>query len=1509
MKNSWHHINFSDFYTFMTMKNLPTDQRYVVGSPLCGFKIPWQNWVFNLRQAVGSGFSNRYSRSGMGIVTRIFTLFFLIFNLTIPQVRAAKDMLTPAERQWLNANYSKITLAVETNYAPFVFQDADNNISGFSNDYMSLVESKIGVKFRTRRFPTLDSVLKSALAGQVQVVNALNPTSQRSAFLNFTDVYLSVPNVLIVRKDNFQYKSIADLAGKRVSSVKGYAVTTYLEGKYPDMLPDLVDNEFTALANVSFGVSDAAVIDLATASYLISKHGITNLRFAGEIPFPVQLAIGSSTQMPILHTILQKGLAAITPAEKEEIRNRWIIKDNKGFLADWRFWVIIIGVAVILLLILILNLVWNRALKKQVAIRTHDLAKEKEALRESEEKYRNIFENIQDVFYETTIEGTILEVSPSIAMLSKGQYSREELIGKSMNDFYADSKVRDVFLQNLRENGHIAGFEALLKNKDGSLLYCTLTAKLFYDAGHQPVRIAGSLVDITHRKTAEMALKSEQEMLKAITDAAQDAILMIDQHGKICFLNPAAERIFGYSFNEMMGQNLHELLLPDAFRKKSYQALEKYFSEGRTPNWSPRELIALNKNKQELNVEISLSDLDSAEGHFVVGVIRDISARKHIENELLKSRQEFQSYFDAGSVGLSVTGPDRTWIEVNQKICQLLGFSKNELIGHSFAEFTHPDDLQEDMDFFQKVLAGEINSYELDKRFIRADGSILYVTLSAVGQRNNDGTLDHLLASYVDITDRKQAEEALQKTYRNYENLVNTIDGIVWIAEADTLHFTFVSRQAERMLGYPVTSWLNEPSFWPDHIHPEDKTRVLDFCQTAAREKQALDFEFRMITADGRTLWLHNFISIVIENNTAMLHGVMVDVTERRLSVQALRETETMYSKLVEKMPDGVYKSSHQGKILDANPALVKMLGYQSLDELKAIDVKTDLYFDTSDRESAALEQRYEEMAIYRLRKKDGSEIWVEDHGWYSPGDDPENPIHQGVMRDVSERVATENALRESEQKFKNLAESSPFAIMIYQDSKWVYSNPAGTVISGYSREELETMQFWDFVHPDDMELVKKRGLQRQVGIDTIYAYEFRIIDKAGTTKWVFLTGTSFMYNGQIAAMVSVTDVSERKKAEEKLRESEQSYLGLFNSVSDAIYIQEQNGVFIDVNAGVEKMYGYTRNELKGKTPAFLMAPGKNDLQEVAQRIERVFQTGVPELFEFWGKRKNGEIFPKDVIANKGLYFGKDVIIATARDISERKNAEQEIVKLNESLENRVLERTAQLEAVNKELEAFSYSISHDLRTPLRALDGFANFLLEDYAHVLDDEGKRLLQVIIENANKMGFLIDDLLAFSRLNRYSLKIAKINMQGMAEAVFNELISADGQTKVSFRLHPIPDAFGDAAMIKQVWVNLLSNALKYTAKKSNPIIEIACETHGPENVYRVTDNGAGFNMAYYNKLFGVFQRLHTVKDFEGTGIGLAIVNRIIIRHNGRVWAEGQVGQGATFYFALPAEANKI
>ncbi len=376
--------------------------------------------------------------------------------------------------------------------------------------------------------------------------------------------------------------------------------------------------------------------------------------------------------------------------------------------------------------------------------------------------------------------------------------------------------------------------------------------------------------------------------------------------------------------------------------------------------------------------------------------------------------------------------------------------------------------------------------------------------------------------------------------------------------------------------------------------------------------------------------------------------------------------------------------------------------------------------------------------------------------------------------------------------------------------------------------------------------------------------------------------------------------VQERLRGEQALRKSTAMFEGLFEAAPDAMLAIDEAGVIRSANAQTEAMFGYAREELIGHPVEYLLPErfhGRHaTLRQSYAADPRLRPMGAG--LELFGKRKNGTEFPVDVMLSPLETSTCRQVLSVVRDISMRKTNERKILELNGQLQGRVEE----LQAANQSLEAFSYSVSHDLRAPLRAIDGFARILSEDYAETLDGEAHRLLDVIATNCHKMGKLIDDLLTFSRVSRSEILRSEMDMTALARSVVDEMQAVDPGRQVEAVVRELPPAYGDRALIRQVFVNLISNAWKFTRNSPRPVIEIESCDSEKVPVYVVKDNGVGFDEKYADRLFRVFQRLHSEADFEGTGIGLALVQRIIRRHGGEAWARGKAGEGASFYFTL-------
>jgi PAS domain S-box-containing protein len=367
------------------------------------------------------------------------------------------------------------------------------------------------------------------------------------------------------------------------------------------------------------------------------------------------------------------------------------------------------------------------------------------------------------------------------------------------------------------------------------------------------------------------------------------------------------------------------------------------------------------------------------------------------------------------------------------------------------------------------------------------------------------------------------------------------------------------------------------------------------------------------------------------------------------------------------------------------------------------------------------------------------------------------------------------------------------------------------------------------------------------------------------------------------------------------LRRSRRRINTIIRSISDAFAVFDSHWRIVYINETAAAIAGIPQDKLVGQNLWKTFPEIVGTL--FWEKLHEASRDGRPAHFEYYSDQRKRWVENSVYPSAEGLTLFIRDITDRKRDQSDLEAAKAEIERMNQGLERRVQERTSQLNATIKELEAFSYSVSHDLRAPLRAIDGFSRLLFEDYYSQLDVEGKRLIDVIRNSTVKMGYLIDGLLAFSRLGRQALASSEVDMTDLAHEALHETVAAESGRNVEVRIGQLPPALGDRLLFRQVFINLLSNAMKFTRGKNPAVIEVGSTASGDNNIFFVKDNGVGFDMRYVDKLFGVFQRLHAVNEFEGTGLGLAIVQRIVHRHGGRVWAEGVLGQGATIFFSLP------
>ena len=922
----------------------------------------------------------------------------------------------------------------------------------------------------------------------------------------------------------------------------------------------------------------------------------------------------------------------------------------------------------------------------------------------------------------------------------------------------------------------------------------------------------------------------------------------------------------------------------------------------------------------------NIENLISITGIFCMLVLMILLLKKQqklSENEKkLKEDSVFQGLLEAAPDAMVIINEKREIVLINQQTQNMFGYSKENLINESVEKlvlenFNHHNNRYKN--YSAKHIPSWLITGEHELIAVKKDGIKFPVEINLSPFQTEKGLL--VFASVRDITERKKIAESLKKIERNFEHLVNSVkDYAIFLVDKNGYIASWNSG-AERIKGYTAKDIIGKPLsifYSEEDVHKGEPQSNLN----KALAGGSYETQGWRIRKDGSSFYADIVLTALYDDDGKLTGYAKVtkDITEKFKSDEQIRFLATIANNI-------------QDPII-ATDSIFKITSWSDAAE-NLFEWKQEETFGKTITELLLIKYQLQgrEQIIEQLKEQgswQGEVTYVAKYGRLINAlvtvstlkDAQGNAVGNLLLiRDISKQKLAENALQKlnialeekvkertqevykNEKKYRALIENNFDGIALVDRSfNSIYSSPAALRVTGYDSDQWDTIYSVKNLHPDDVAAAEVKIKQVLESPFKSVTTLFRNRHKNGKYLWIEGTITNLLKDENVEAIVlNYRDVTERVEGEKKLINSEKLYRNLFENIlhgfayCTAIFSNKilQDYTYLTVNKEYESLMGL--KEITGKKISQLI-PGLLLTDTLyATTLTNVLVTGTPARIETYYKPLNRWL-------SISIYSpGVNNFVCLIDNITSRKDAEERIVKINEELEEKVVYRTGQLKKTNEELEAFSYSISHDLRAPLRGIIGFATILEEDYINKLDEEAKRLITIIKKNTVKMGRLIDDLLSFSRLNRQQIIKTTINLNAMVENLVTGFKTSDD--RIHWKIARLPSIKGDTATIEQVWVNLLSNAIKYSRKKEIPLIEIGWKQTPTEEVFFVKDNGVGFDLKYQAKLFKVFQRLHSAAEFEGTGVGLAIVERIVTKHGGRVWAEAILDEGACFYFSIP------
>jgi PAS domain S-box-containing protein len=1073
-----------------------------------------------------------------------------------------------------------------------------------------------------------------------------------------------------------------------------------------------------------------------------------------------------------------------------------------------------------------------------------DRKRDEDALHTSESRNTAIIESSLDALITIDYLGRILEFNPAAQEIFG--YTLSEAVGKEMAELIIPPSLREQHRRGLAQ--YLSTGEAKVLGKRIEITGMRADGTEFpveltinRIKGEEPPVFTGFIRDISGRKLTEEILVASEERFRLVVEAAPSAMIAVDHAGKINLVNAKAQELFGYPPEELVGRPV-EMLVPERFRSGHPNYRQNFLAQPTNrPMGAGRDLFGLHKDGREIPIEIGLTPYESSESQFTIALIVDITERKRAEQSLKASEERFRLIVEAAPSAIIAVDAAGKINLVNAKAQELFGYSSEELLGRSVDILVPERFRTKHPDYRQGFVA------KPSRRSMGAGRDLFGLHKDGhevpieIGLTPYESSEGQFtLALIVDITERSQAEEKI--AYQAY--LLENVNDAV-IGSDENSYIRFWNQGAERMFGWKAEEVLGRSGreILRSEFIDTDRETVLKILSEQGRWKGESIFYHK----DGSQV-IMEVSSITLRDANGLITGyvsVNRDITERKQAEEYL-QANAARAVLIAELSQAFAQltNDYQGLLGLAVRRIAELIGdYCAIRLVEADDVTLQLVVDHH-LDPSAQEFMHRFISSITQRMDEGITAQVFRSG------------KAVLLPFVSPDAFRAQVKPEFHPLLERLNIHSVLIAPLRAEGKII-----GTITM--SRDQTPHA----------------------------YTEEDRVFlqDLADRAALAIVSARLYTAMQQLNAKLEQR-VVERTEA---LSQANALLQMLLDYMPDHIYFKDAQSRFIRNSRSQAKSLGLS-------DPA--EAVGKSDFdffphaQLSYEKEQEIMQSGKPlmDLEErvVWpdGRETWVSTTKMPLLDQDGQVIGT---FGISRDITERKRAEAALQKAK-----------LELESANKELEAFSYSVSHDLRSPLRSIDGFSQALLEDYGELLPPEGRNFLERVRSSAQRMAELIDDLLNLSKVTRASMKLVPVDLSQIAEGIAAELERNHSEHHVRLTIAKNLKAHGDPNLLRIVLENLINNAWKFTSKQPQAEIEFGSKHENGETVYFIRDNGAGFDMAYAGKLFGAFQRLHSMTEFSGTGIGLATVQRIIHRHGGRVWAEGAVDQGATFFFTLPA-----